>query len=68
MELPLLVETVGLNVTVRCGFGGAEGEADAMLDLFAINGVDSVAVELDAMAAKLVVLEPPFWCHDWRSN
>ena len=61
-ELPLLVETVGLKVTVRCGFGGAEGDADAMLDRLAINGVASVAVELDAM----VVL--PFSCHDGIAN
>jgi hypothetical protein len=46
----LLVEMVGLNVTVRCGLGGVVCD---MLDLCAINGVDSVAVadEEEAMAS-----------------
>lgn len=44
----LLVDTVGLKVTVRCGRGGAGCEV-CIEDLLAINGVDSVAVELDAI-------------------
>ena len=45
----LLVETVGLKVTVRCGLGGVVWD---MLDLCAINGVASVAVDDEAIVLR----------------
>ena len=62
----LLVDTVGLKVTVRCGRGGAFVVLvdEEMLGLFVISGVDSVAVDVEAIVNKRRRL----WCDqvdDW---
>jgi hypothetical protein len=47
---PLLVDTVGLKVTLRCGLAGGGGVCEEdMLDFFDIRGVNSVAVDVEAI-------------------